>query len=237
MTNTAWKSLNFEDRRGGVKTPSMIILHYTGMRTEEEALKRLCDPSASVSCHYFIGDAGDVMQLVDDSKRAWHAGISYWAGETDINSHSIGIEIANPGHEFGYRDFTPAQIASTIKLCKRLMQKYSILPKRVLGHSDIAPRRKLDPGERFPWKKLAAEGIGVWPKTTDSDLQAGKALAGDEVEFKKRLVKFGYSPDSSFDSLVLAFHRHFYPEKMLFGDKPDKPNEISGARLIALGKL
>jgi N-acetylmuramoyl-L-alanine amidase len=162
---TSYQSPNFDERAGGIQ-PGFIILHYTGMPTETLALEKLCDPAPTqggrVSAHYFIRENGEVIQLVDDSQRAWHAGVSSWGGLSDINSHSIGIEIANPGHEFGYRPFPDVQIGSVVKLCRDLMQKYAIPPAHVLGHSDIAPERKDDPGELFPWESLAAQGVGVW---------------------------------------------------------------------------
>lgn len=149
-----YKSPNFGDRRGGHEKPSMIIIHYTGMKTGEEALERLCDLKSEVSAHYLIEEDGRLFQLVDDDKRAWHAGVSAWAGETDINSASIGIELVNPGHEWGYRAFPDVQIDVLIDLCRDLICKYNIAPERILGHEDVAPGRKQDPGELFPWDKL-----------------------------------------------------------------------------------
>lgn len=232
MVTKTWKSLNANDR-AGVKAPSMIILHYTGMRTEEDALMRLCDPNSEVSAHYFIGYNGHALQLVDDKKRAWHAGTSYWAGITDINSHSIGIEIANPGHEFGYRDFTAQQITGVINLCARLIGKFPIKPSFILGHSDIAPRRKEDPGELFPWKKLADAGIGIWPKPLESDFIEGKKLLKDSAALKKKFSEFGYMPDAPLEKIVTAFHRHFYPEKFFKAGDVAAPDETTLARLIA----
>ena len=149
-----YKSPNFTERRGGHEKPSMIIIHYTGMKTGEEALQRLCDPAAEVSAHYVIEEDGRLFQLVDEDKRAWHAGVSEWQGEADINSASIGIELVNPGHEWGYRKFPDVQIGVLIDLCRDLVGKYGIPLDRILGHSDVAPERKLDPGELFPWDRL-----------------------------------------------------------------------------------
>ena len=140
----------------------MLVLHYTGMEREERALKWLCDPESSVSCHYLVFEDGRVAQLVDEADRAWHAGKSFWAGETDINSRSIGIEIANPGHQYGYSGFPDAQMDAVIALCREILGRHPIPPQRVLAHSDIAPARKEDPGELFPWDRLHAEGIGHW---------------------------------------------------------------------------
>ncbi len=149
-------SPNFGERRNGAK-PSLIILHYTGMKTAGEALERMCDPKSEVSAHYCIEEDGTIWQLVDEDRRAWHAGASSWQGETDINSHSIGIELVNPGHEFGYRPFTEAQYQSLIPLCKAIMQRYDIKTENILGHSDVAPERKQDPGELFDWERLMRE--------------------------------------------------------------------------------
>lgn len=151
-------SPNFGKRRNGVK-PSLIVLHYTGMKTAEEALARLCDPAAEVSAHYMVYEDGRVVQLVDEAMRAWHAGVSCWGEITDVNSYSIGIEMVNPGHEFGYRAFPRAQIDAVKALCRDIMARWDITPEGVLGHSDVAPERKQDPGELFPWDELEAEGL------------------------------------------------------------------------------
>lgn len=158
--DTEYKSPNYNDRAGYTK-PVMIVVHYTGMKTAKEALERLCDPEAKVSAHYVIEENGFVHQLVDEDKRAWHAGVSEWeihgAAETDINSASIGIELVNPGHEFGYRPFPHEQMASLAKLCKAIMERYEI--EYILGHEDVAPGRKQDPGELFDWLWLAMRGV------------------------------------------------------------------------------
>lgn len=162
----SYKSPNYGKRiplRPDRAEPSMIILHYTGMQSAKAALERLCDPASEVSAHYVIEEDGRTHQLVNDDMRAWHAGRSHWGGLTDINSASIGIEIVNKGHEFGYEDFPSAQIEAVIALTSDLMKKYDIRADRVLGHSDIAPDRKTDPGERFPWRELANHGIGLYP--------------------------------------------------------------------------
>lgn len=152
----SYKSPNFTERRGGHEKPSMIIIHYTDMKTGKEALERLCDPASEVSAHYVIEENGDIYQLVDDDKRAWHAGVGEWEGERDINSASIGIELVNPGHSHGYRDFPDAQIDALIELTKDLILKYNIPVDRILGHSDVSPGRKIDPGELFPWGRYRA---------------------------------------------------------------------------------
>jgi N-acetylmuramoyl-L-alanine amidase len=152
------------DTRG--RSIDMIVLHYTGMRSTDAALQRLCDPAARVSSHYVLLEDGEICQLVPEAERAWHAGVSSWEGETDINARSIGIEIANPGHDLGYPDFPDAQIAAVIALCRDLMLRRGIAAARVLAHSDVAPARKPDPGEKFPWRRLADAGIGIWVDST-----------------------------------------------------------------------
>jgi N-acetylmuramoyl-L-alanine amidase len=189
------------DERGGAPI-DMLVLHYTGMKTAEEALARLCDPFAKVSAHYTVDEDGTVYAHVPEERRAWHAGVSHWAGATDINARSIGIEIVNPGHEFGYRAFPEAQIAAVIRLCQGILARHAIAAARVLGHSDVAPARKEDPGELFPWQQLAKAGIGLWPQVGTSDL-------GPEA-----LSRFGYDPYAPHDKVITAFQRHFRTEKL-----------------------
>jgi len=193
-------SPNHDDRGGSAI--DMLVLHYTGMKTAEAALARLCDPAAKVSAHYTVDEDGTVYVHVPEARRAWHAGVSSWAGETDINARSIGIELVNPGHEFGYRDFADAQIETLIALCHGILLRHPIPSLRVLGHSDVAPARKEDPGELFPWERLARAGIGLWPKGLASDL-------GPEA-----LGRYGYDPDAPQDKLIMAFQRHFRPKKL-----------------------
>ena len=159
----------------------MIVLHYTGMPDAGAALERLCTPASQVSAHYFVFEDGRMVQMVPEKRRAWHAGLASWAGETDINSCSIGIEIANPGHEFGYPDFPKRQIAAVTALCRGILTRHAIAPERVLAHSDIAPVRKKDPGERFPWQTLHESGVGHWVKA--APIADGPLLAlGDRGE-------------------------------------------------------
>ena len=155
-------SSNYDPRRDGCPI-DILVLHYTGMRSAEDALERLCDPEAKVSAHYTIDRDGQVYRHVDESLRARHAGVSYWAGERDVNSRSIGIELVNPGHEFGYVPFPEAQIEALIELAHGILERHPIPPCRVVGHSDVAPVRKMDPGELFPWEHLASNGIGMFP--------------------------------------------------------------------------
>jgi N-acetylmuramoyl-L-alanine amidase len=193
-----------QDSRGGAAV-DMLVLHYTGMPSGEAALARLCDPKAHVSAHYMIGEDGTVHALVPEERRAWHAGVSCWAGARDINARSIGVELVNPGHEFGYRAFPEAQILSLVTMARDIVIRHAIAPWRVLGHSDVAPMRKEDPGELFPWARLAGEGIGLWPKP-GSDPGEG-AVAG-------LLAHVGYDPEASLEKTITAFQRHFRPSRV-----------------------
>ncbi len=147
----------------------MLILHYTGMESAEAALTRMCDADARVSAHYMIDEDGTVYRLVDEAMRAWHAGVSSWRGAGNINDRSIGIELVNPGHEFGYRRFPVSQMTALTGLCREILARHPIAPANVLGHSDVAPSRKQDPGELFDWQALAAAGIGLWPTAESAD--------------------------------------------------------------------
>jgi len=212
-------SPNHDERKDG-RRPDMILLHYTGMTTGEAALSRLCLSDSKVSAHYVVFEDGRIVQCVPEQRRAWHAGVSSWAGETDINSCSIGIEIVNPGHEFGYRDFPLRQIAAVISLCKSIITRRGpISADRILAHSDVAPTRKQDPGEKFPWALLSESGIGHWVRPAPLDI-AGRALKlGDSGELVTRLQRslrtYGYGVDETglYDELtrdvVTAFQRHF----------------------------
>jgi len=193
-----------QDARGGAPV-DILILHYTGMTSGEAALTRLCDPAAKVSAHYAIDEDGTVYAMVPEARRAWHAGISFWAGARDINTRSIGIELANPGHEFGYRPFPDAQISALTALCRQILDRHPIQPWRVLGHSDVAPARKDDPGELFPWAGMAAAGIGLWAAP-------GEDLG--EAAVAPLLARYGYDPDASLEKTVTAFQRHFRPSRV-----------------------
>ena len=230
------KSSNFNDRRG-VEFPSLIVLHYTGMETAEDALDRLCDPVSEVSAHYFIDEDGGVLQLVDEEKRAWHAGLAHWVGESDINSHSIGIEIVNSGHEFGYKAFPDIQINAVIKLCIDIMARYSISSSGILGHSDVAPSRKIDPGELFPWQYLANEGVGIWPFPSDMDYEAAESLFINHDVQRVFLDGIGYDPFADFEDIITAFHRRYYPEKFQNIEDIAQPCIEGTARLLALVRV
>lgn len=232
-----WLSPNYNERVQLSSTrpePSMIILHYTGMETAVQALQRLCDEACEVSVHYVIEKNGKFHQLVDDDKRAWHAGLSYWEGLTDINSASIGIEIVNKGHEFGYEDFPQSQIKSLIGVLEKLTKTYAIPASHILGHSDIAPGRKIDPGEKFPWEMLSHSGFGFWPKPQEMDYQAAEDLILNETAVLELLVSYGYNPETEFEILVQEFHRHFYPEKFKESDNPKTLDVASIAKLLSL---
>ncbi len=199
-------SPNFDPRSPG-QAVDILLLHYTGMVSAEAALARLCDPAAKVSAHYCVEEDGTVWRLVAEDARAWHAGVGLWAGASDINARSIGIELVNPGHEFGYRAFPEAQIAALIALCREVLERHSIPPARVLGHSDVAPLRKDDPGELFPWARLATADIGLWPG------DAVPVPVPPRREAKRQLAKLGYGYlKDDFAAVVRAFQRHFRPE-------------------------
>jgi N-acetylmuramoyl-L-alanine amidase len=199
----ACPSPNHDARPDGARV-DILVLHYTGMHTAEEALARLCDAQAKVSAHYTIDRGGAVYVHVPEERRAWHAGVSFWAGERNVNARSIGIELVNPGHEFGYVPFTDDQIASLIDLASGIVERHAIPPRRVLGHSDVAPMRKSDPGELFPWARLAEFGIGAWPGVAAASPRKPGQIAAD-------LARYGYDPQAPLKDVVTAFQRHFRP--------------------------
>jgi N-acetylmuramoyl-L-alanine amidase len=217
-------SPNHDERKNG-RTPDMILLHYTGMASGEAALARLCDAESKVSAHYVVFEDGRIVQCVPEERRAWHAGVSSWAGESDINSCSIGIEIVNPGHEFGYSDFPLRQVAAVISLCKSILTRRGpISAERILAHSDVAPARKQDPGEKFPWSLLSDSGIGHWVRPAPLDLEGKTIKPGDSGEAVARLQRtfkdYGYgieeagSYDKNTSEVVAAFQRHFRPARV-----------------------
>lgn len=212
-------SPNFGERRSGL-VPSHLILHYTGMPDGGAAEDWLCNIRSEVSAHYVVHEEGRVVQLVPEEMRAWHAGRSCWRGIEDINSASIGIELVNPGHFFGYPDFPEAQIGALIALCKGIMRRWPIRPENVLAHSDVAPGRKIDPGEKFPWNLLHAAGIGhyVPPVPITADQEEPAAHTARQVQ--RMLADYGYALDQTgiFDArtriVIEAFQRHFRPTRI-----------------------
>lgn len=185
--------------------PDMLVLHYTGMQSGAAAVARLRDTAARVSSHYVVDEDGSVYRLVPEARRAWHAGVSYWRGRETLNDVSIGIEIVNPGHEWGYRPFPPAQIGAVIRLCHGIVARHDIPPAHVVGHSDIAPNRKQDPGELFPWAQLAAEGIGLW---------AEPGGGGDPGDAMTLLARIGYDTRHAARDVLTAFQRRFLPDHL-----------------------
>ncbi len=194
-------SANF-DRRPPDTPIDMLVLHYTGMPTGQAAAARLCDPKARVSAHYLIDEDGTAYRLVPEDRRAWHAGAAFWRGETDINGRSVGIELVNPGHAFGYRPFPAAQMAALETIAREILARHPIPARNVVGHSDLAPRRKTDPGELFDWARLAGAGIGLWP---EEDGEGGDVAA--------MLAEFGYET-VDLKKTVEAFQRRFRPARI-----------------------
>jgi N-acetylmuramoyl-L-alanine amidase len=193
-------SPNFDARPAGAPV-DFLVLHYTGMTSAAAAVARLCDPAAKVSSHYVVDEDGTVYALVEEQHRAWHAGVSFWRGASGLNDRSIGIEIVNPGHEWGYRPFPEAQMAAVLDLCAGSLARHPIPARNVVGHSDIAPDRKQDPGELFPWAWLAGQGVGLW---TDEVAPGGDILA--------HLAAIGYDTRMPAATVITAFQRRFLPE-------------------------
>ncbi len=193
-----WRSPNFTERRG-TDRPDMVVLHYTAMESCEAAAERLCDPQFEVSAHYLIAENGDIHQLVDEMARAWHAGRGSWGNVTDVNSHSIGIELANTG----FHPFPEPQMAALETLLADILRRHDIAPERVIGHSDMAPGRKSDPGSRFDWKRLAHKHLSVWP----TDAPTNTPLSS----FPNLATCFGYPNDAAQDDILNAFRLRFRP--------------------------
>jgi N-acetylmuramoyl-L-alanine amidase len=208
-------SPNHDERN---ETVDMLILHYTGMKTAGDAIARLRDPEAAVSSHYVVDEDGSVFRLVPEDRRAWHAGVSYWRGHTVLNARSVGIEIVNPGHEWGYRDFPVLQLAAVCDLCLTILARHPIPARNIVGHSDVAPDRKEDPGERFDWRALAENGVGLWP-TGAVDLGTMGAVrdAATLRPVRAALAEIGYrvAPEGGLDpalsTVLRAFQRHWRP--------------------------
>lgn len=218
-------SPNFDDRHG--IAPSLIILHYTGMKTAREALDRLTDIESKVSAHYTVDMDGTIYQHVDEKNRAWHAGAGAWKSYKDINRRSIGIEIVNKGHQYGYHVFPEEQMCAVKNLCHEIIVRHKIEPEDVLAHSDTAPSRKEDPGELFPWEELAKEGIGIWP-----DVSVEDSVKSYSIDIFQALFDFGYRCDDPQKSL-LAFQRHYVPHVFSDGKAGVVTTETKG-RIYAL---
>lgn len=239
LADAVHPACNREPRRGGAK-PSLLVLHYTGMSSAAKAVDWLARPESGVSCHYVIDERGRIIQLVPEALRAWHAGASYWRGETDINSHSIGIEIHNPGHQHGYPDFPPEQMRRVIALSKDIVERHNIAPDNVLAHSDVAPGRKIDPGEKFNWLLLAREGVGLWvrplPVRAD-DEGLGLGAEGPAVlRAQQGLAAYGYDVeesgtlDANTEKVLKAFQLHFRPRRV--DGRIDRSTEVTLERLV-----
>ena len=215
-------SPNFGVRKGG-RAPDLVVLHYTGMESGASAENWLCDPRSEVSSHYVVHEDGSIVQMVREADRAWHAGASSWHEQTDLNSASIGIEIVNPGHFLGYPDFPSIQIEAVIALCRSIMHRHGILASRIVAHSDIAPGRKIDPGEKFPWRRLAKAGVGILvvpdPETGRRVLAPGDR-GRDVAVLQAGLAACGYGLPLTgvFDEptavVVSAFQRRFRPSSV-----------------------
>jgi N-acetylmuramoyl-L-alanine amidase len=206
-----------------------VLLHYTGMRDMAAARARLIDPQSEVSAHYLIGEKGDIVPLVDEQYRAWHAGRGSWHGITDMNSASIGIELQNPGHEFGYRPFPTKQIAALTELLSDMTARHSIPSENIIGHSDYAPTRKADPGEKFPWLELNKHGFGFYPTVLPPPIQLSMA----DVQKALRAIGYDVPTSENFDQetrlVLLAFQRHWHPENLT-----GTPHPETCRRLIAV---
>jgi len=208
-----------QDDRPADEPIDTLILHYTGMQSAQEAIDRLRDPAARVSSHYVVDEDGSVLQLVPEDRRAWHAGVSYWRGHSELNGRSIGIEIVNPGHEWGYRDFPALQMAVVCDLCLSILSRHALPARNVVAHSDVAPDRKEDPGEKFDWRGLAQNGVGLWPQDIP-DLGTNDAVHDADLlrDVRAALVEIGYrvAPEGAFDAplamVLRAFQRHWRPE-------------------------
>lgn len=213
MQITKYYSPNFSEKTRSNKSITMIIIHYTGMQSERESIKRLSNPKSKVSCHYIINRKGKTFCLVDENKIAWHAGKSKWKNYANLNKISLGIELVNKGHKYGYENFNYKQTRSLIKLCKKLKNKYKIKNSSILGHSDIAPLRKIDPGEKFPWKLLYSKNLGIYPHRSYSALRNKKNNINNK-RFFLNLKKIGYRYlDTKFKKKIVSnFQRHFRQE-------------------------
>ena len=232
-------SINFDLPERNKKIINFVIIHYTGMKIESKAIKRLTDPKFKVSAHYFIKNNGTIVNMVPDDYVAWHAGVSNWKNFKSLNKYSIGVELSNPGHKHGYKNFSHKQISSLTKLLKMFIKRYKIKTKNILGHSDVAPSRKKDPGERFPWKKLGKKGVSFWHKLNGKKIKIYRKKELSSIEkklFLNNLYQFGYCQikEKSFNQnisyLTKAFQRRFRQE--LINGKMDKECLLISQSLI-----
>ena len=220
MQKDRYYSPNFDKKTRSKNSIKIIVIHYTGMQSERESLSRLCNPKSKVSSHYVISQNGRVYRLFQDNQIAWHAGRSCWGKYKNLNKNSIGIELVNKGHKFGYTNFKKKQLFNLIKICKSLIKKYKIKKRNIVGHSDIAPLRKIDPGEKFPWKRLANNGIGIWHRCKPSFLRKYRNVKilekKNKIKFIKNINKIGYcfsvKKKSFFIKIVRSFQRHYRKE-------------------------
>ena len=220
MQKDGFYSPNFNRKKRSKNSIKIIVIHYTGMQSERESVSRLCNPKSKVSSHFVISQNGRAYRLVQDNQIAWHAGKSCWGKYKNLNKNSIGIELVNKGHRFGYTNFKKKQLLSLIKICKSLIKKYKIKKRNVVGHSDIAPLRKIDPGEKFPWKRLANNGIGIWHRCKPSFLRKYRNIKilekKNKIKFIKNINKIGYcfsvKKKSFFNKTVRSFQRHYRKE-------------------------
>jgi N-acetylmuramoyl-L-alanine amidase len=231
-------SPNHDARPDGIPV-DMLILHYTGMKSARDALDRLRDPAAQVSSHYVVDEDGAVFRLVPEDRRAWHAGVSYWRGHTALNTRSVGIEIVNPGHEWGYRDFPVLQMAAVVDLCLSVLSRHPIPPRNIVGHSDVAPDRKQDPGERFDWEGLARNGVGLWPVDAPDLGTTGPLRDARRLRpVREALAGIGYrvAPEGALDpalsNVLRAFQRHWRPEAIT-----GQADDGTLVRLLAVARL
>ena len=213
-------SQNFNKKKRPINSIKIVVIHYTGMQSERESISKLCSPKFQVSSHFVINQNGKVYRLVQDNQIAWHAGKSCWGKYSNLNKNSIGIELINKGHQFGYTSFRKKQLLSLIKICKTLIKKYKIKKNNIVGHSDIAPSRKIYPGEKFPWKELASKKIGIWHWCKPNFLKKFRKIKikkkQEKIEFVKNLNNIGYcfstNNKSFFVKTVKAFQRHYRKE-------------------------
>ena len=230
-------SPNFDKKKRLSKSVKIIVIHYTGMQSERESIDRLCDIKSKVSSHFIINRKGKIYRLVKDRQVAWHAGKSFWDKYKNINKNSIGIELVNRGHEFGYTNFSKKQILSLVQICKHLIKKYKIKKKYIVGHSDIAPLRKIDPGEKFPWEKLAKKNIGIWHSHQSDFLKKLRKIKitkyEDKIKFIQNLKKIGYRLPKNgkflFSKTVKAFQRRF--RQQLINGQVDKECSVIAQNL------